>query len=468
MNHESILLNTDSYKISHFKQYEPGTTHVYSYIESRGGVYDELVFFGIQAFIKSQLMTPITAEDVNTAEIISLHHGFKDFNRKMWDRIVDVHGGKLPLRIKAAPEGMRIGTKKVLVTVENTDPECFALTSYIETPMLRAIWYPTTVATNSKEIIKLIYKSLQMTADDPDAEIAFKLQDFGARGVSSRESAGLGGLAHLLNARGTDTLEALLTASKYYNVDLLDTKQMPGFSIPAAEHSTITSWGRDQETEAFRNMIVQFAGVGNNYAVVSDSFNIFNAVNNLWGRELKQEVIDAGGTLIVRPDSGNPVTMPFDCMQMLEKHYGTKLNSKGYKVLPDCVRIIQGDGIGIKEVAEILHMFNKNGYSTSNIGFGMGGGLLSAPQRDDQKFAMKCSSMRINGHARDVYKDPVSDGSKASKRGRVTTFYSGVEGVLVSGIEGDMPIESEVLRTVFLNGDLLIDEHFETIRLRNK
>ena len=36
--------------------------------------------------------------------------------------------------------------------------------------------------------------------------LPFKLHDFGARGVSSLESAMLGGMAHLVNFRGTDTL----------------------------------------------------------------------------------------------------------------------------------------------------------------------------------------------------------------------------------------------------------------------
>ena len=266
MTNKNIILNADSYKISMDVQYPSGTEVVYSYIESRGGIHNEIVFFGLQAFIKEYLTVPVTTEDVDLAEEIWVAHG-EPFNRENWDYIVQEHGGFLPVRIKAIPEGTVIPVNNVMLTIENTDPKCFWLTTYLETALLRAIWYPTTVATNSREIKKVIKEFLVRTGDP--AGLNFKLHDFGARGCSSQETAMLGGMAHLVNFMGTDTISAVLGARKYYN------EPIAGFSIPAAEHSTITSWGRENEVEAYRNMLKQFAKPGALVAVVSDSYDIF-------------------------------------------------------------------------------------------------------------------------------------------------------------------------------------------------
>ena len=222
----NILLNTDSYKVSMWKQYPVGTTGVYSYIESRGGRYDETVFFGLQAFIKEYLLDPITQADIDIANEIWTAHG-EPFNKEGWQYILDTHGGYLPVVIKAVPEGTMVPVKNVLATIENTDPNCFWLTTWLETALLRAIWYPTTVATQSKSIKETILDYLERTGDP--TTINFKLHDFGARGVSSMESAAIGGASHLVNFMGSDTISGILFAREYYNAGVA------GFSIPAAE-----------------------------------------------------------------------------------------------------------------------------------------------------------------------------------------------------------------------------------------
>lgn len=232
---KNIILNSDSYKYSQYTQYPPNTEYVYSYIESRGGVWDSTLFFGLQAFIKEYLIEPITQDDIEIADRIISAHG-EPFNRAGWQYILDTHHGFLPVVIKAVPEGCIIPTKNVLATIENTDPRCWWLTSFLETAILRAIWYPTTVATNSYESKKLILSALEKTGDP--TLINFKLHDFGARGVSSMESAGLGSAAHLINFLGTDTITGLLYAREYYGAD------MAGFSIPASEHSVACSYGK--------------------------------------------------------------------------------------------------------------------------------------------------------------------------------------------------------------------------------
>lgn len=408
---QSIILNTDSYKASMFKQYPPGTTHVWSYIESRGGKYDETVFFGIQAFIKEYLLTPITEADIDEAAEIWAAHG-EPFNYEGWKYILDVHGGMLPLEIRSVPEGTVVDTHNILVSVVNTDPNVPWLTTWVETAMLRAVWYGSTVATNSREIKKVIAEWMRRTGADM-VGLPFKLHDFGARGVSSNESAMLGGMAHLVNFMGTDTIAAVVGVKRFYSDE-----GVAGFSIPAAEHSTITSWGRDNEVEAYRNMLKQFAKPGSLVAVVSDSYDIYNAVENLWGDTLKQEVIDSGATVVIRPDSGDPVEVVTKIAKLLDEKFGSTLNRFGHKVLNN-VRIIQGDGINTESVNAILGSLAKEGFSADNIAFGMGGALLQAPQRDDQKWAMKCSAALIDGKWVDVYKDPITDPGKLSKKGRL-------------------------------------------------
>lgn len=453
---KNIILNSDSYKYSQFNQYPEGTEYVYSYIESRGGKYDETVFFGLQAFIKEYLTDPITREMIDEAEAVILAHG-EPFNREGWDYIVDVLDGYLPIEIMAVPEGTVVPVHNVLATIINTDPKCYWLTSFLETALLRAVWYPTTVATNSREIKKVILDALERTGTP--ADIDFKLHDFGARGVSSRESAGIGGAAHLVNFMGTDTIEALLFARRYYYAN------MAGFSVPAMEHSTVTSWGRNGEVDSYRNMVKKNGKPGGIVSAVSDSYDIYEACK-LWGTELKQDVLDSGATLVVRPDSGDPATVVAACVQILDQYFGHTVNEKGFKVL-DNVRVLQGDGITIESIQEILDTVIQLGYSADNLVFGQGGALLQIVNRDDQKFAMKCSAIRVDSEWRDVYKDPITDSGKRSKRGVLKLVADPIKGFdTIRTTDNDT--RPSLLKAVFVNGDITLQQTFEAIRERAK
>lgn len=451
---QNLILNTDSYKTSHFVQYPQGAEFVSSYIESRGGVHASTVFFGLQMFIKQYLTKPITLADIDEAEMICAAHGVP-FNRDGWMHILTAHNGYLPLEIEAVPEGTEVPTGNVLVQVINTDPTCAWLTSYIETALLRAVWYPTTVATVSKACQNIIARYLDETADNLNG-LPFKLHDFGARGASSEETTAIGGLAHLVNFMGTDSLSAIVAARRFYSAD------MAGFSIPAAEHSTITSWGREGETAAYANMLKQFGGKNKLVAVVSDSYDIWNAIDNLWGSELKAQVETMGGTLVVRPDSGEPVEVVPEAVERLMAKFGYTTNTKGYKVLPACVRLIQGDGVCAASIEAILAEMKKRGLSADNVAFGMGGELLQKVNRDTQKFAMKASAICINGEWRDVYKDPITDQGKRSKKGRLalTKVNGQFQTVARDGIN---PIANELV-TVFRNGKLITEYTLDQVR----
>lgn len=457
MNNRNILLMTDSYKASHAYQYPPGTDYVYSYIESRGGIYDKTVFFGLQMFLKEYLSKPITKADVDEAEEFWSAHG-EPFYRAGWDYIVEKKDGNLPISIAAVGEGHVVETKNVLVTLINTDPKCWWLTSFLETAILRAVWYPTTVCTISYMAKQIIKKALEESSDD-QSQVYFKLHDFGARGVSSAESAAIGGAAHLVNFRGSDTVEGVLAAKRYYHAP------MAGFSIPAAEHSTITSWGRNHEVDAYRNMIRRFKKPGGLIAVVSDSYDIMNAVSNIWGGVLREEVINSGATIVVRPDSGNPITTPVDVIEALGEKFSYFINSKGYKVLPSYVRAIQGDGITIETLPLILAELLRRGWAADNLTFGMGGGLLQQVNRDTFKFAMKCSAIMVDGVWREVFKDPITDPGKVSKKGLLA--LKNVNGKFIT-----VPRAGNAslcwLRDVFVNGTVENDYDFEEVRANSE
>lgn len=464
---DNLLLNTDSYKASHWLQYPPGTDATFFYVESRGGLHDRTVFFGLQAILKEYLSQPITHADVDQARDLFAAHG-EPFNEAGWRDIVDRHGGLLPLRIRAVPEGTVVPTHQALVTIESTDEHAYWLPSYLETLLLR-LWYPVTVATISWHAKQTIRQFLQRTSDDPEGQLPFKLHDFGARGVSSAESAAFGGAAHLVNFLGTDTVSGLLLARAHYH------EPMAGFSIPAAEHSTITSWGRDREVDAYRNMLTQFGKPNAIFAVVSDSYDIFHAIRELWGVALREQVIASGATVVIRPDSGDPVDVVHQCLVLLDEAFGHTVNGKGYKVLKH-VRVIQGDGINPSSIRAILERVTSYGYATENLTFGMGGALLQQLNRDTQKFALKCSAARVNGEWIDVYKDPVTDKGKSSKRGRMTLLrhreYGHFKTVPVSPDAASLddvakPLGfDDAMVTVWENGRLISDWTFAQVRER--
>ena len=454
------ILNTDSYKTSHFAQYPPETARVFAYAESRGGRYDKTLFFGLQAILKAEFGRPVTRRDIDEAGELLGDHGLT-FNRQGWELLLDRHGGRLPLEIRAVPEGTVVPIHNAMMTVVNTDPDFAWLPSYVETSLLR-IWYPVTVATISWHVREIIRGALIETADDPDGELPFKLHDFGARGVSSEASAALGGLAHLVNFKGTDTLSAILAGRRWYN------EPMAGFSIPAAEHSTITSWGRDGETQAYANMVAQFGKPGAIFAVVSDSYDLYNAVEHIWGGTLRQQVIDSGATLVVRPDSGDPVTVVAKTMELLADRFGTDLNSKGYKVLRH-VRVIQGDGINPESIAAILARITGEGFSASNIAFGMGGALLQRLDRDTQQFAYKTSAAEVAGVWRDAFKDPATDSHKRSKRGLLGLAAASEGGFRTVALNPDFSVAeggTNLLRPVWRDGEFLVDDTLAAVRER--
>ncbi len=454
----NILLLTDSYKFSHFKQYPTDTEKVFSYFESRDGAkFDETVFFGLQYFMKKYLEGQVvTQEKIDYAEKrVDAHMGKGSFNRDGWQHILEAHGGRLPIHIRAVPEGTVVPVSNVMMTVENTDPKVAWLTNYLES-LLVNVWYPCTVATQSREMRKIIKGYMDRTGNDP---LDHKLHDFAFRGVTCPEQAGLGGAAHLISFKGTDNFAAIEMLYEYYH------ENMAGFSIPASEHSTITCWGRNNEIDGFRNMLIQYpTGM---VACVSDSYDIWDACRNKWGYILKDMIMKRDGVLVIRPDSGTPEVMVPKILEILWDVFGGTINSFGYKVLDPHVRLIQGDGIDFESLNRILFAMEMAGFSVDNIAFGSGGGLLQKMNRDTQRFAFKCSSITRSGIKQDVWKDPVTDQGKLSKRGELALVFDEFgkyQTVIANTLSSN---NANILKTAFWNGTCT-DVDFASIRERAK
>lgn len=453
------LLNVDSYKHSHFVQYPAGARSLSSYVEARKDNSDlnitEVVLFGLQAWIKDYLRTKVTHEHVDEAVAILKLHGVP-FSEKGFRKLVDDHGGYWPVVIRAVPEGLPVPLDNVLASIEVIDdPDLFWVGSFLETQMLRACWFGSTVATISRHTKSIIHEYLDATSDNPLDEILFKLHDFGARGASSTETSAIAGAAHLINFFGTDTLAGMQYAHQFYKAPY----EGLGYSIPAAEHSTITSWGRQGEQEAYANMIQMF-GDGL-FAVVSDSYDIYNAVKNLWGDALRDKVLGCAGTLVVRPDSGEPVEVVTTVVSLLADKFGYTVNGKGFKVL-NKVRVIQGDGVNPHSIQQILAALKIMQFSAENVAFGMGGALHQKVDRDTFSFAMKASAIQIDDAWFDVYKDPAA-GGKTSKRGQLALVRDSNGKPTTIRREHQMGRE-DLLEVVYDEGVLVRDMPFSAVR----
>lgn len=460
----ALPLKTDTYKNGHWRQYPEGTENVYSYWTSRGGQWRSWVFFGLQYYLKEYLTRQVTMADFERAKRrVDQLHGMPTFNERGWAKVIEKYNGFMPVRIRAVPEGTLLQSQTTAMTIESvdpTDPDIAWCTNYLET-LLSMLWYPSSVATRSFHMRQDRLHFTRLTGGDPN-NIDFLLHDFAYRGSTSDESAGIGGAAHLaVGWKGSDNWAAIELCERYYHED------MAAYSINAYEHSTVTAYGRDGEVEAYRQALLRHpTGL---LAVVSDSYDYYNAVTNIWGGELRDLVMARDGKLIVRPDSGDPLWVDPWTLAELGRLFGERTNEAGYKVLGtepgnSKVGMIQGDGIDYDSHRDILQAVADSEHCTDDIPFGSGGGLLQKGlDRDTLKFAFKAAQVVVNGVPRDVSKDPATDPGKRSRAGRMKTVE----------VIGGLPItvdESEdgldIMNTVYEAGDFAPDQTLAEIRAR--
>jgi len=488
---------TDSYKLTHWRFKPKGLTKVYSYLEARSDsdFSDETCFFGLQYFIKRYLVGQVvTYRDLPRIRAFCKHHFYGVdglFNENGWKYIIEKHGGRLPASIKAVAEGTVMKTGHVMMTIENTDKECAWLTNFLET-ILVEVWNTITVASLSRAMKKNQYVAMKETMDDDaliKAIMPSRVHDFGFRGVSSPETAALSGAAHLVNFAGTDTTVGVELITQFYagnefreifhydssstdeewnydrSYELWDAfyaKHMPGFSIPATEHSQMTIRGPEGEAQVCESLLKEFPD--GFVACVSDSFDLFNCITEIWGNKLKDQVLNRNGVLVVRPDSGDPVVIVPMVLEAIGSKFGYRTNNKGYKILNDKVRVIQGDGVNVFSHKDILDAIIKAGWSVENIAFGSGGGLLQKVNRDTFSFAFKACWAVLDGQGREVFKRPKTDPKKNSKRGQLALVLENGEHKTVPLADASKYESGDLLSEVFRDGDILVDWMFDAVR----
>lgn len=410
---KNIIRMADAYKYGHKEQLPITEGYMHSYVEGRiGGRFDEAIVFGLQAFIKEYLSEPFNQQDIDEMDMIITSMGL-DFNRKDWELILKDYGGRLPIEIRSLPEGSVVPAGVPQAFITNTDPRFPWLPAFMETAILRACWYPSTVASTSYDIKKELLRYAEETVGSTEF-VDFQLHDFGARGVSSEESAQLGGMGHLLVFKGTDTVTAIPAAMEYYYATL-----PVGFSVPASEHSTMIAWGQEDEFKAYQNMVDQFGKPGSIVSVVSDSYDIYKA-STYWFSKY-DEIKNIGCKVVIRPDSGDPVITLTNILRIAGDMLKDVIviNEKGYKELPPEFGILWGDGIDRAAISRILSALKGQGWASSNMVFGMGGGLLQRADRDVVNYACKSSHIASadRTYIKDISKTPMGDQTKKSKAG---------------------------------------------------
>lgn len=476
----NIVGDADSYKYSHPGAYPADMTQALSYVEDRSGAkFPKSLVFGLQYYLKRYWAgIVVTPEKIDRTARRLKWHG-EPFARTRWDHIVEAHGGRFPLLVRAVPEGMLVPVGNVLRTLQSTCPDCTWLPSFIETSSLRD-WAPRSVATQGLYAKLMIAEGLAKSSDFAAECLPYALHDFGSRGVTCPEQAGIAGLAHLVNWRGTDTCLAMEYAEAFYGAG-----EGTANSVPALEHSTVLAWGKgrcldealDQQAKCFTHAALTWTREGFKIgSFIADTYDVRRTIReqlcgSLYGlvRALHAE---HGFRFVARLDSGNPISeMVVRALQDFESALPAgevKVNSKGYKVLPAYFRILQGDGVSIETIPDIEHAVIAAGWSTENIATrGMGGkNLHSGTSRDTQRTAQKPSIVQVDGQWLDVSKNPLDDPGKASKAGWLD-LISRSDGTLQTvAIEPGTTHPDSVLTTVFEDGAVTCEWSFDEVRAR--
>ncbi len=476
----------DGYKTGHIFQYPVGTEYVYSNFtprQSRIKGVNEVIFFGMQYFIKEYLIDQWNNGFFNQPKEEIL----RQYKRRMdnylgkdtvpIEHIGELHDlGYLPIIIKALPEGTAVPIGVPVFTIINTIPRFFWLTNYLETLMSNILWKPITSATTASLYRRRFEIHAEKTGYDKSF-IQWQGHDFSFRGMSGNEDALISSAAHLLSFTGTDTIPSIDFLEIFYNAN--SDLELIGGSVPATEHSVMSLGEREIEIETFRRLITKIYPSGI-VSIVSDTWDFFKVMTE-YLPALKTEILARDGRLVIRPDSGDPVKIicgdresPESMIteaqrkgayEILWDVFGGTVNDKGYKILNPKVGLIYGDSITLERQNEILGILEEKGFAASNLVLGIGSFTYEYVTRDTFGFAMKATWGQVNGVSKDIYKNPKTDsGFKKSAKG-LLAVYRNDEGKLY--LKDQCTKEEEqggLLRTVFCDGKLIIDDTLANIR----
>ncbi|WP_373479300.1 nicotinate phosphoribosyltransferase [Geminocystis sp.] len=479
----------DFYKTDHRRQYPEGTTQVYANFTPRSGrlakVLDsddiQIVFFGLQYFIKDYLMDCWQENffKLDKNKVVSAYKRRMDTSLGLdaisVQHIEALHDlGYLPLRIKALPEGSLIPIGIPVLTVVNTHPDFFWLTNYIESVMSCYLWKPITSATTAFQYKKLM-RHYAIKTGTPLDFIPFQCHDFSFRGLSGIQDAIISGAGHLTSFCGTDTVLAIDLLENYYNANA--EQEIIGTSVPATEHSVMAMGMQEEELETFRRLIEDLYPMGI-ISVVSDTWDFWKVITE-YTVTLKDKILARDGKLVIRPDSGDPVKIicgdasyPQNtpeykgAIECLWEIFGGTITHQGYKMLDSHIGLIYGDSITLDRAYNILKQLEMKGFASGNVVFGIGSYTYQYVTRDNFGFAMKATSGVVNGKRRDIFKNPKTDsGTKKSAKGLLRVEQENNTYILY---EQQTPEEEKqgALQIIFDNGKLIKDYRLADIRQR--
>ncbi|OPH47868.1 nicotinate phosphoribosyltransferase [Paenibacillus ferrarius] len=475
----------DFYKVSHKNQYPKGTELVYSTWTARTSRLEginEVVAFGFQSFIKEYLIQyfndnffarPKTEVAAEYKRVLQYALGAQDPDASHIEELHDL--GYLPIKIKAIKEGSLVPIKVPMLTIENTKPQFFWLTNYLETLMSCQLWMPATSATLALEYRKILEEFAVKTNGDTSA-VPFQGHDFSMRGMSSLEAAKTSGAGHLLSFTGTDTIPAILYLEDYYHADI--EKELVGTSIPATEHSVMCAHGTD-EMASYRYLIKEVYPSGF-VSIVSDTWDLWSVLDVVV-RGLKEDILSRDGRVVIRPDSGDPVkiicgdaesTNEFErkgVIEILWDIFGGTTTEKGFKQLDSHIGAIYGDAITIARCREICEKLAAKGFASTNMVYGIGSYTYQYNTRDTFGFALKSTFTIINGEERKIFKDPKTDSGhfKKSQTGLVlvTEKDGNIDYTDNLSVEEYAKRETEdLLEVVYEDGKLVRDQALAEIR----
>jgi nicotinamide phosphoribosyltransferase len=475
----------DFYKISHREQYPEGTEYVYANWTPRGsrieGV-DKVVAFGFQAFIKQYLIEYFNkhffnrnVDDVVTEYKRVIKHTLGIDNPEA-HHIIALHElGYLPIKIKAVKEGTLIPLRVPMLTIENTKPEFFWVTNYLETIMSCQMWIPSTSATIALQYRKILDKYAIETVGNTDF-VPFQGHDFSMRGMGSLESASGSGAGHLLSFVGTDTIPAISFLEEYYNGNIEN--ELVGCSVPASEHSVMCAYG-ENEFESYKRLITEVYPNGI-ISIVSDTWDLWKVLTDVIGG-LKEEILQRDGKVVIRPDSGTPEDIicgnpnsdnPLEqkgVIEILWDIFGGTVSEQGYKVLDSHIGAIYGDAITLDRCETICRRLKEKGFASTNMVFGIGSFTYQYNTRDTFGFALKSTHVVINGEEINIYKDPVTDKDKLKKSltGRIAVVKNENNEIIAVdklNIEESNNIQNNLLNDIFVNGKLINELALSEIR----
>lgn len=475
----------DFYKISHREQYPKGIEKVYSTWTPRTSRIEginQVVAFGFQAFIKQFLIEYFNKNffERPLVEVVDEYRRvIKNTLGKDPDtsHIVALHQlGYLPLQIKAVPEGTLVPVRVPMLTVENTLPEFFWLTNYIETLMSCSLWQMSTSATIAVEYKKILTEYAKKTGGDLNF-VQFQGHDFSMRGLSSLESSKYSGAGHLLSFTGTDSIPSILFLEEFYGADI--EKELVGTSIPATEHSVMCAYGRN-ELESYRELITKVYPDGF-LSIVSDTWDLWKVLKDVI-EPLKSEILNRNGKIVVRPDSGDPVkivcgdsdstdpNVQKGVVEILWDIFGGSTTEEGYKVLNSHIGCIYGDAITLDRCRAICEGLEKKGFASTNMVYGIGSYTYQYNTRDTFGFALKSTYIKRNGVEQFLFKDPITDrGIKKSQTGLVAVLEkkSGLKLMQeLNQFDKDQYEGRDLLQDIFVNGKLVREQTLSDIRKR--